>query len=231
MPLRVPPLHLGHPMVRAERALSISLSDAPTLTYVVQLAAAESARARRASDLDHDGIVSTTEGNAHVDRWSAVLCREVRFALGRDKYGETHALSEAKLVSVESVGMVAATDDKTQVRVTWTFTLPLVSAEDRLRIDDALDIVPFDHTEVRVLDSPSRPLVGIGDDPSVLSISPRLAWVDSARPIGSRSIHIVWRPQPRPVVPYVPLVFAIAVAGSLGWLWWRRASRQRTIRR
>lgn len=213
--------HLGHPVVRAERALALTLTDAPTLVYVVQLAPAESARIRREADVDHDGSVSTVEGNAQVDRWTAVMKRSVRFASGRDRYGETHSLAEARLVATESSGMVAADDDKTSVRVTWTFALPPLRDEDRLRIDDALDIVPFDHTEVKVQDTATRPLVGIGDDPNVLSVSPQLAWVDAGKPSVVRSIHIVWRAQERTMLPLFPLALAVLITASLAFVWLR----------
>jgi hypothetical protein len=218
--------HLGHPIVRAERALLVSLTDAPTVMYVVQLAASESTRARREADVDGDGTVSTTEGNAQVDRWTATLGREVHFAFGRGRYGATRALAEAKVVSVESSGLVAADDDKAMVRVTWVYALPPLGDEDRLRIDDALDITTFDHSEIRVLDTPSRPLLGIGDDPSVLSVSPQIAWVDAARP-GARSIHVVWRPREKKLFPVVPVVFGAAVVSLLGLAWLTAQRRKR----
>jgi len=221
--------HLGHPVVRAERAIALTLTDAPTLTYVVQLSAGESARARTAADTDGDGTISTVEGNAQVDRWTALLSREVKLAKGRGSYSEPHPLSELKVVNVEASGMVGANDDKTMIRVAWTFRLPTLGEDDRLRLDDALASsfgTAFEHTEFRVQDTPERPLIGVGDDPNVLSSSPQLAWVDAVHP--ARSIYVLWRPREKKLFPIVPVVFAIAIVslGAIAWLTRRRTPRE-----
>lgn len=208
--------HLALPKLAATRAITITLGDAASLDYGVALGPHASDAARREADVDRDGEVSTEEGNALVDRWTARLSSDVRIAMGRSPLPEARPLGALPLLSIEAHGLGDA-GSGAQVDVHWRYALQMDDAADRLRIDDALAIAPFEMTDVTVRDAREQPLIGVGTEEARLSSAAQMSIVDFMWS-APRSIWVVWRAKPRKALPlaWIGIGIGLALATAIG---------------
>lgn len=219
--------HLAPPTMRADRTLTLSLGERTTLLYALRLSPPELSRVRAAADENRDGKLAADEAGKLLAAWTSAVRKQVSLAAGKGRVGFSFPL-EVKSFEVgrEASGLegpvdlpTASPDATPGARVAWTFDLRLGGNDDRLVLEDAVDFVPIDHSEVFVKDSPARRLIGLGVDEHKLGVASQLSWVDAGSSEKKRAVHVTWTPPPgRPwwMAPLV-LVLGIAIAGATLW--------------
>ncbi|MEO7097022.1 MAG: hypothetical protein ABI175_27430 [Polyangiales bacterium] len=207
--------HIVLPRLQATRRVIVALGVEPSLTYVVSLGPRQSFLVREEADENHDGEVDPAEGSALVDRWMQRIGQGVVVGLGSSS---ARPLGELRFVAATSSGLAGSTgesagEEAPSVSVQGSWALWIDDGVDRLQVRDAVDLQPFEHTEIEVRDAEGRRFVGIGLDEQHLSGSPHLAFVDDAA-TATRVVWIVFRPAPRRPLRWWPFAVAIAVCAT-----------------
>lgn len=196
---------------RAERTLTITLTERTSLVWALRLSPSELARVRAAADADHDGTVSAAEANKLLDAWTQELRAKVSIAAGRDRVGYTFPL-EVKAIhrGREAVGLEGPiAETKVEARFSWAFDLRLGGGDDRLDVLDESNLVPLDRSEVIVHDSPARKLLGLAVDADAPTASGQLSWADHDK---KRTVHVTWAKPPERPWWMVPTVIVVGLA-------------------
>jgi hypothetical protein len=215
--------HMRFPTVRAERWIELRLEESPIgIGYRIGFGAELAKEQRKLADLDRDGEVSASEGNAALDRKTADLLAHLRICTGRSAQELECATLERRAVEqVEVDGWVP--DAAGHLHFAWTLRLPADAARlGALRVEDDWQLAGVEITDVRIVPPSHAPLTAAGEGPSPSGVASGFTWIEARRGTGPRVVAAAWPAKPRPSGVLIGLALASLAIGVVVWLRSRR---------